>query len=69
MARELSLEHVKMPSWQVHGHRLLCGIQRGQLIFQLSRVGWLDAGLRTGLEELLQAGVPERSNHFNQCNA
>jgi len=39
-----------MPSWQVHGHRLLCGIQRGQLIFQLSRVGWLDAGLRTVLK-------------------
>jgi len=63
MARELSLKRVQAPSGQVHGHRPLGRIQGGQLVLQLACMGWLDACLRSRLEELLQAGMSERPNH------
>ena len=67
VACELSLERVKMPSWQIHGNRFLCRIQSRQLMFQPSRMGWLDTCFRSSLEEPLQAGMPERSNHLDYC--
>ncbi|MGA9069694.1 MAG: hypothetical protein WB424_05545 [Terracidiphilus sp.] len=54
---------MKLPSGNIHLFRPYGRIQYGKLFIQPPGMAGLNSGLRTGLEELLDALVPEAAYH------
>ena len=63
MAGEAALEGMPVPPGTVHVFRPCGRVQRRQLPSQARGMSGLDPGTRAGLEEALNALVPEASNH------
>src|SRR5580698_9021108 len=56
---------MKFPAGKVHIFWLARGIQSAQLLFKYPCMLWLNAGFRSGSEELLNALTPEGLNHVS----
>ena len=63
MAEEAALEGMPVPPGTVHVFGPCGRVQRRQLPSQARGMSGLDLGTRAGLEEALNALVPEASNH------
>ena len=64
MAGEAALEGMPVPPGTVHVFRPCGRVQRRQLPSQARGMRGLDPGTRAGLEEALNALVPEASDHY-----